>query len=77
MFSAFFKKRSVKINTASAFLLTLVIDIKIVKEIGFAFLPLLLMSLVFFLISFLSGMLFILIVQRMINTDKDPLNKSQ
>lgn len=59
-----------KTNIILAFLATLIIDIKIVKEIGFAFLPMFLMSIIFFLISFLIGLMFIMIIKGKLEKNK-------
>lgn len=63
MKSGFFNKKSSRIIIISAVFVTMVIDIIIVKQIGFVFLPMFLMSLIFFLISFLIGLMFKLIIK--------------
>ena len=52
-----------KFNILFSLLVTLVIDFLIIKSIGFAFLPMLAMSAVFFAMSFLLGLTFILIAK--------------
>jgi hypothetical protein len=70
MNSAQLNKGLKRINIVLAFLVTLAIDIKIVKEIGFAFLPMFLMSIIFFLISFLIGLMFIMIIRGYLEKNK-------
>ncbi len=52
-----------KFNILFSLLVTLAIDFLIIKSIGFAFLPMLAMSAVFFAMSFLLGLIFILIAK--------------
>ena len=61
MITALFLKILKKINLLFATVITLLIDFLIVKKIGFAFFPMLLMSIIFFAIAFLLGILVILL----------------
>ncbi len=63
MKSGFFNKKSSRINIISAAFVTIIIDIIIIKQIGFVFIPMFLMSIIFFLISFLTGLMIILIIR--------------